>query len=74
MIDGIADKYGSRLEGISLKEKLFLASEIAKELGELTSGLIRDEVYLLAIHISGSLKADVKEGLLEALVAQIRSM
>ncbi|MBE9213728.1 hypothetical protein IQ247_13810 [Plectonema cf. radiosum LEGE 06105] len=74
LLDGMVDKYGQRLEEISLKEKLFLVSNIAKDLGELAPGIIRDEIYVLAIHVSGSLKSHDQEGLLEALIAQIRSM
>lgn len=69
----IQEEYGSQLQGISVREKLYLIQEIAKSLSMRASGEIRSEIHWLQNHIIKDLDDGDKEGLIEALIAQVRS-
>lgn len=53
-------------------EKLFLVAAIAAQLCEQSRGKCRDEIYTVGYQINSSLPLADREGLVEALINQIR--
>lgn len=75
LLHEIQEKYGPRLEGISIREKLYLIQEISRDLGlRASGGAIRNEIHWLQIDLINQLNPGDKEGMIEALIAQVRSM
>lgn len=71
-LDALANTYGSRLEQISHREKLFLISSIASHICMFKPGECRNEIYKLSVSLLDLLQPEEIEGLLEALINQIR--
>jgi hypothetical protein len=63
--------YGSRFELMTKREKLFLITAIAAHLNCLESGVMRSEMFTIRTQVN-ALPIHEQEGLLEALIAQIR--
>lgn len=71
-LESLQEQYGSTLEGINRREKLFLASTLASHLCVLEPGETRNEIYKLSVELQSQLPQMEQAGLLEALIAQIR--
>ena len=71
-LETLIEKYGSRLQKLTLREKLFLVSSLAGQLIDTTTGECRNEIYVVAHQIPKELSTCEIEGLLEALIVQIR--
>jgi hypothetical protein len=71
-LDEIQLKYGSRLESLSLKEKMFLIISLSTHLACTSPGECRDEIYGVAHELKG-LPASDQEGMIAALIEQIRN-
>ncbi len=73
LLAALEDRYGSHLEKLSRKEKLILIGTLAIRLDlECSTQTVEDEIYLLSNDINDKLPASEREGLLEALIAQLR--
>ena len=73
LLGNMQERYGPQLQGISLREKLYLIQEISRDLSLRASGEIRSEIHWLQNDIIKDLSPDVKEGIIEALIVQVRS-
>jgi hypothetical protein len=71
-LESLQERYGSFFEKITKREKLFLVSSLASQLCGDASGETRNEIYEVGVEIQQCLPISDQEGLLEALVAQIR--
>lgn len=71
-LESLEERYGSSFEKMSRREKLFLLSSLASQLSGDAPGETRNEIYELGVDIQQNLPLSDQEGLLEALVAQIR--
>ncbi|MEH1801396.1 MAG: hypothetical protein V7K64_27005 [Nostoc sp.] len=71
-LESLQEKYGSTLEQMTKREKLFLVSTLASHLCVAQEGETRDEIYILSVDLQAKLPASDQAGILEALVAQIR--
>lgn len=71
-LTSIEKRYGSQLEHIGLREKIYLLKHIATDLGDRAYGAVRPEMHTLAYEIIRRLEPSEREGLMEALVVQIR--
>lgn len=73
LLAAIEDRYGSHLEKLSHKEKMILILSVATSLDQdCPTQTTRDEVYAIANKINEKLSIHEREGLLEALVTQLR--
>lgn len=73
LLHEIQEKYGPQLQAISVREKLFLIQEISRDLSLRASGEIRSEMDWLQNDIIKNLSPSDKEGMIEALITQVRS-
>ncbi|MGB3757269.1 MAG: hypothetical protein WBA07_12995 [Rivularia sp. (in: cyanobacteria)] len=73
LLEYLQETYGSCLQGLSVREKLYLIRAIADNLILRASGDIRGQVHPLS-HEIFRLPTSDQEGLIEALIAQLRSM
>ncbi len=65
-------QYGSCLQKLTRRERLFLLNSIASSLCRNECGDIRGEVVTTSHDIAGRLSTADEEGLIEALINQIR--
>ena len=73
LVAAIEDRYGSRFEKLSRKEKMILILSVATSIDQdCYTQTCRDEVYAIANRINDKLSINEREGLLEALVTQLR--
>lgn len=72
LLQEIQERYGSQLEGIEVREKLYLIQEISRDLSLRASGGIRSEIHWLQNNIVKNLSPSDKEGMIECLIAQLR--
>lgn len=73
LLEELQQKYGARFEGMTRREKLLLIESIAGSLGSSQiNESVRDEIYQLQIPINTKLSPSDREGLIEALISQIR--
>lgn len=72
LLDSFVEEYGSGFEGMSKREKFFLISAMASQLCDQAPGRCRDEIYVVGHQANSSLPLADREGLLEALINQIR--
>ncbi|MBH8553322.1 hypothetical protein I8751_13245 [Nostocaceae cyanobacterium CENA357] len=71
-LEDLQERYGSTLEKIGNREKLYLIGVLASQLSVKTPGEIRTEIYELATEINDSLQTSDRAGLIEAMIAQVR--
>jgi hypothetical protein len=71
-LERLQEEYGSRFEQMSKREKLFLISSIASQMVVKEPGRTRAEIHELAATLPENLPRQDCEGLLEALIAQVR--
>ena len=69
----LQESYGSYLQEFSTREKLYLIRAITDNLMLRASGDIRGQVYPL-VHEIFRLSTSDQEGLIEALIAELRSL
>ncbi|MHC5728390.1 MAG: hypothetical protein ACYTXY_30620, partial [Nostoc sp.] len=72
LLDSFAEEYGSSFEQMTQREKLFLISAIAIQSCDQSPGRCRDEIYVVGHQINSSLPQADREGLIEALINQVR--
>lgn len=72
LLESLQQEYGSTFERMTKREKLFLISAVAAQLCDQAPGRCRDEIYVVGHQINSSLPMHDKEGLLEALINQVR--
>jgi hypothetical protein len=75
LIKYIQEKYGSRLEGISIREKFYLIQELSRDLSLRVNDRnaeIRAEIHWLQYDLIKELSPSDKEGMIEALITQVR--
>lgn len=72
LLDSLQEEYGSTFELMTKREKLYLISAISIQLCDQAPGRCRDEIYVVGHQINSSLPKADKEGLLEALINQVR--
>lgn len=72
LLESLQEEYGSTFERMTRREKLFLISAIATQLCDQAPGRCRDEIYVVGHQANSSLRAADREGLIEALINQIR--
>jgi hypothetical protein len=72
LLESLQEEYGPTFEGMTRREKLFLISAIASQLCDQAPGRCRDEIYVVGHQINSSLPVGDREGLIEALINQVR--
>ena len=72
LLDSLQEEYGSSFEKMTKREKLFLISSIAMQSCDQAPGRCRDEIYVVGYQINSSLTQADREGLLDALINQVR--
>ncbi|MBG1263082.1 hypothetical protein [Nostoc commune] len=72
LLESLQEEYGSTFELMTRREKLYLISAIASQLCDQAPGRCRDEIYVVGHQVNSSLPKADKEGLLEALINQVR--
>ncbi|MEH2435200.1 MAG: hypothetical protein V7K25_13255 [Nostoc sp.] len=72
LLDSLQEEYGSGFEKMTKREKLFLISSIAIQSCDQSPGRCRDEIYVVGYQINSSLPQADREGLIEALINQVR--
>ncbi|MCC5620955.1 hypothetical protein [Nostoc sp. CHAB 5715] len=72
LVESLQEEYGSTFERMTKHEKLFLISAIAAQLCDGCPGRCRDQIYVVGHQINSSLPKNDREGLLEALINQVR--
>ncbi|MDZ8239704.1 MAG: hypothetical protein RMZ69_21570 [Nostoc sp. ChiQUE01a] len=72
LLESLQEEYGSTFERMTKREKLFLIFSIASQLCEQAPGKCRDEIYVVGYQVNSSLSLKDREGLLEALINQVR--
>jgi hypothetical protein len=72
LFDDMTESYGAKLEQISHREKLFLISSLASQLCVEKTGDCRNEIYELSAEIMEILTPGDIEGLIAALIDQVR--
>ncbi|MGB6301547.1 MAG: hypothetical protein WBF90_35935 [Rivularia sp. (in: cyanobacteria)] len=73
ILDDIQGTYGSCLQGISHREKLYLIQELARDLSLRASGGIRSEMHHLQYDLIKQLEPADKEGMIHALIDGLRN-
>ncbi|AFY54400.1 hypothetical protein Riv7116_1859 [Rivularia sp. PCC 7116] len=73
ILGDIQNKYGSHLEGLNVREKLFFIQYICTYLANRANGNIRPEMHWVAWECTDQLEPTDMEGLLHALIEQIRA-
>lgn len=71
-LEELQEMYGTRLEQLTRREKLFLISSLASQLCVEQPGEVRASVQVVSVGIVQELKPGDIEGLIEALIAQVR--
>ena len=71
-LEEIQEKYGSHLEGINVREKLYLIECISSNLGIRAKDAVRPEMHWVAQHAVKELEPCDQEGLIEALITHVR--
>lgn len=72
LLDSLQEEYGSTFELITRREKLYLIQALAIQLCDQSPGQCREEIYVVGHQINSSLPLSDREGLLEALINQVR--
>ena len=72
LLESLQEEYGSTFEKMTEREKLYLISAVAIQLCDQIPGRCRDEIYVVGHQINSSLPVADREGLLEALINQVR--
>ncbi|MGV0102521.1 Phycobilisome protein [Nostoc sp. DSM 114160] len=72
LLESLQEEYGPTFEQMTKREKLFLISAIAIQLCDQAPGRCRDEIYVVGHQINSSLPVGDREGLIEALINQVR--
>ena len=72
LLESLQEEYGPTFEGMTKREKLFLISAISTQLCDQAPGRCRDEIYVVGHQINSSLPKHDREGLIEALINQVR--
>lgn len=72
LLESLQEEYGSTFELMTRREKLYLISAIANQLCDQSPGQCREEIYVVGHQINSSLPPQDREGLLEAMINQIR--
>lgn len=72
LLDSLKEEYGNTFELMTRREKLYLISAIAIQLCDQSPGQCRESIYVVGHQINSSLPLRDREGLLEALINQIR--
>ncbi|MEA5601060.1 hypothetical protein [Nostoc sp. UHCC 0252] len=72
LLESLQEDYGPTFEKMTKREKLFLISAIASQLCDQAPGRCRDEIYVVGHQINSSLSVSDREGLIEALINQVR--
>ncbi|MDZ8108974.1 MAG: hypothetical protein RM338_25580 [Nostoc sp. DedQUE12a] len=72
LLESLQQAYGSCFERMTEREKLFLIFSIASQLCEQAPGRCRDEIYVVGYQINSSLPLRDRQGLMEALINQVR--
>lgn len=72
LLESLQERYGSTFELMTRREKLFLISAIAIQLCDQSPGSCREEIYTVGHQINSSLPQADREGLVEALINQVR--
>jgi hypothetical protein len=71
-LEELQEMYGSSLEQITHREKLFLISSLASQLCITKPGEVRASIQVISVGIVEELKPADIEGLIAALVDQVR--
>jgi hypothetical protein len=71
-LDYLQETYGATFERMTKREKLFLISSLSAQMCGDAPGETRNEIYEIGAKIQEKLPLSEQEGLLEALIAQIR--
>ncbi|MHC5719378.1 MAG: hypothetical protein ACYTX0_46850, partial [Nostoc sp.] len=72
LLESLQSEYGSTFEKMTQREKLFLISAIAIQSCDQAPGKCRDEIYVVGHQINSLLPPEDREGLIEALINQVR--
>ncbi|MFN6484025.1 MULTISPECIES: hypothetical protein [unclassified Nostoc] len=72
LLESLQEQYGSTFERMTKREKLFLISAIAIQLCDQAPGRCREEIYVVGHQANSSLPVADREGLIEALINQVR--
>ena len=72
LLESLKEQYGQTFELMTKREKLFLISAIASQLCDQAPGRCRDEIYVVGHQVNSSLPVGDREGLIEALINQVR--
>ncbi|MEH2445800.1 MAG: hypothetical protein V7K18_08450 [Nostoc sp.] len=72
LLESLQEEYGATFEQMTKRERLFLIFAIAAQSCDQAPGRCRDEIYVVGHQINSSLPISDREGLIEALINQIR--
>jgi hypothetical protein len=72
LLESLKEQYGQTFELMTKREKLFLISAVAIQLCDQSPGRCREEIYVVGHQINSSLPVGDREGLIEALINQVR--
>lgn len=72
LLESLQEEYGSTFELMTRREKLFLISALAIHLCDGSPGSCRNEIYVVGHQVNSSLPVGDREGLIEALINQVR--
>ncbi|WP_143855725.1 hypothetical protein [Nostoc sp. 'Peltigera membranacea cyanobiont' 232] len=72
LLESLQEEYGPTFELMTRHEKLFLISALATQLCDRAPGRCRDEIYVVGHQINSSLSQADREGLVEAMINQVR--
>lgn len=72
LLESLQEEYGSTFERMTRREKLYLISAIASQMCDQSPGRCREEIYTVGHQVNSSLPVGDREGLIEALINQVR--
>ena len=72
LLESLQEEYGPSFERMNKREKLYLISALAIQLCDQAPGRCRDEIYVIGHQANSSLPVADREGLIEALINQVR--
>ncbi|BAY74164.1 hypothetical protein NIES25_51820 [Nostoc linckia NIES-25] len=72
LLEKLQADYGAQFQLMTRREKLFLISSLASQLCDLAPGRCRDEIYEIGHQINSVIALGDREGLIEALINQVR--
>ncbi|MEH2256512.1 hypothetical protein [Nostoc sp.] len=72
LLESLQEEYSSTFELMTRYEKLYLISALAIQLCDESPGRCRDEIYVVGHQVNSSLPVADREGLIEALINQVR--